>query len=59
MTASADPHADYSRIRLFILSPLALVTAGLAFRMPGATVDDLKAEFFNATFSPLRFNRSR
>jgi MFS family permease len=46
-TAAADRHAAYNKARLFLVSSLALVTAGVANALRADTATDLKAVFFD------------
>src|SRR3982075_1452227 len=43
---SADMHAAYNKPRMFFLSVLALLTAGISFSMRTSIADDLKTIFF-------------
>jgi len=43
---SADMHAAYNKPRMFFLSALALLTAGISFSMRTIIADDLKTTFF-------------
>src|SRR5580704_7327888 len=43
---SADKHAAYNKTRMFFLSALALLTAGISFSMRTIIADDLKTTFF-------------
>jgi MFS family permease len=42
-----DRHADFDKNKLFLISVIALVTAGLAFSLRGATASDLQKFFFD------------
>jgi hypothetical protein len=44
---SIDPHAHYNKGRIFILSVLALVTAGISFALRGSIAGDLQTTFFD------------
>jgi len=44
---SCDPHSQYNRPRLFLLSILALVTAGIAASARGLVAGDLRVAFFD------------
>src|SRR5215467_7941149 len=46
-TAAADKHAAYNKPRMFFLSALALLTAGVSFSLRTSIADDLKAVFFD------------
>lgn len=45
--AHADPHAGYNKTKLFVLSVIALATAGMAFGIRGDIGGDLKGHFFD------------
>jgi MFS family permease len=45
-TPSADKHADFNKPRMFFLSVMALLTAGISFSMRTSIADDLKTTFF-------------
>ena len=47
MNTRLDPHSQFDRRRMFIISILALVTAGLSFSMRTATAADIRATFFD------------
>ena len=42
-----DRHSDYNKSKLFVLSVIALVTAGVAFSIRASIADDLKTAFFD------------
>lgn len=46
--AAADKHAEYDKPKLFILSVIALATAGMAFGVRGDIGGSLQAHFFDA-----------
>ena len=46
-TVAADRHAAYNKSRLFLVSSLALVTAGVANALRADTATDLKTVFFD------------
>src|SRR5215831_18949848 len=46
-TAPADKHAAYNKPRMFFLSALALLTAGVSFSLRTSIADDLKTTFFD------------
>jgi hypothetical protein len=46
-TQTVDRHADYDKTKLFWLSVLALVTAGWAFSIRGASVAAMQKDFFD------------
>lgn len=52
-TAQADRHAAFDKKKLFILSVLALVTAGISFGIRSSIATDLKTTFFDP-IDPLR-----
>src|SRR5258708_25535106 len=45
-TEPVDKHAEYNKPRMFFLSALALLTAGISFSMRTIIADDLKTTFF-------------
>jgi len=45
-TTSVDKHAAYNKPRMFFLSVMALLTAGVSFSMRTSIADDLKTTFF-------------
>jgi MFS family permease len=45
--ASVDRHADYNKSRLFLISVIALVTAGVSFSMRSSIATALRATFFD------------
>jgi fucose permease len=47
MAATVDRHAAYDKKKLFILSVLALVTAGISFGIRSSIADDLRKTFFD------------
>ncbi len=46
-TKTLDRHSEYNRKKLFTLSVVALVTAGVAFSIRASIADDLKTTFFD------------
>ncbi|HYZ82881.1 MAG TPA: MFS transporter [Bryobacteraceae bacterium] len=50
---AADPHAQYDKKKLFVLSVMALVTAGMNFALRGSAANDIRATFFDP-IDPLR-----
>ncbi len=44
---TSDNHASYDKTKLFILSVIALVTAGMAFSIRGGITNDLQKVFFD------------
>ncbi|HUS06271.1 MAG TPA: hypothetical protein VMZ52_08250, partial [Bryobacteraceae bacterium] len=44
---SIDHHAQYDKKRIFILSVIALVTAGVSFAIRGSIASDLQTTFFD------------
>ena len=45
-TTPVDKHAAYNKPRMFFLSVMALLTAGVSFSMRTSIADDLKTTFF-------------
>ena len=45
-TPPADKHAAFNKPRMFFLSALALLTAGISFSLRTSIADDLKVAFF-------------
>src|SRR5712671_6620915 len=45
-TTPVDMHSAYNKPRMFFLSALALLTAGISFSMRTSIADDLKTTFF-------------
>ena len=43
----ADRHAEYDKGKLFLISVLALATAGVGFAIRGGTASDLQSHFFD------------
>lgn len=50
---TVDRHAQYNKKKLFILSVMALVTAGVSFGIRGSVANDIRATFFDP-IDPLR-----
>ena len=46
-TMPVDKHAEYNKPRMFFLSVMALLTAGISFSMRTSIADDLKTTFFD------------
>src|SRR5258708_13581915 len=46
-TEPVDKHAEYNKPRMFFLSVMALLTAGISFSMRTSIADDLKTTFFD------------
>lgn len=42
-----DPHAEFNKSRLFLISVLALTTAGIGFAIRGGVAADLQSHFFD------------
>jgi MFS family permease len=47
MTAATDRHAEYDKGRLFVLSVLALTTAGISFSLRSSVAEALRTTFFD------------
>ena len=43
----ADRHLEYNKTKLFVISVIALVTAGIAFSVRASIADELKSVFFD------------
>jgi fucose permease len=46
-SATADPHAQYDKGKLFVLSVIALVTAGVSFSLRSSVAEALRTTFFD------------
>src|SRR5262249_28321302 len=46
-TTTVDKHSEYNKPRMFFLSVVALLTAGVSFSMRTSIADDLKTIFFD------------
>src|SRR5262249_60630505 len=46
-TPTVDKHAAYNKPRMFFLSALAILTAGISFSLRTSIADDLKTTFFD------------
>ena len=46
-SASADRHAEYDKGKLFVLSVIALVTAGISFSLRSSVAEVLRTTFFD------------
>ena len=44
---SAERHSEYNKSKLFVISVIALVTAGIAFSVRASIADELKTVFFD------------
>src|SRR2546421_5616164 len=47
LKTAVDKHAEYNKPRMFFLSVVALLTAGVSFSMRTSIADDLKTTFFD------------
>ena len=47
MPSASDRHAEYDKGKLFVLSVIALVTAGVSFSLRSSIAEALRTEFFD------------
>ena len=47
MSQAADRHAEYDKSKLFVLSVIALVTAGISFSLKSSVAEVLRTTFFD------------